>query len=963
MWTSLEETTVTSDKLKTALLFLAIPGSCLVAETLGLSSTHLFFSQPAQAADFARAKQIIVPASRIRRRYDSEMRESSSYSMMNGSATDGGYYSSGGLAPAPLPYNISMPTGTSAPRASKNGLIPPPPAVTPSIITPPMGMMSPMSQPTAMTPRAGFEALNSPHVQAHAQAISSQVAHATAQLDNLLKEGKFPEAQALIKNYIRAFPKDKVLKSEFVQTLISHGRTWVASKDFDDAIKAAREALTIEPTSTTATVALNDWLKKKGVDHASDAARLKMADTLAREGKTNEALVEYRAALKLKPSADGHIGVGAMLLKEGKKETAKAEFQKALELDPNSGSALRHLGSLRYTQGDVIGANNDLSRALVINSDDKVASRTLIDLWHRQVAKNPRDASQHLGLARAYQLSGDLKSAQNEYKQVVRLEPDNPNLPAARQSFKLALSRQEALKAYQAAQTLDTGGAIREAHTKIVEASGIAPTDVKIRLYEGDLATRLGLYSQAHDAYMAVIREEPKNMVAAKKLQELASRVQSTTTIMPPTAPQGGLATPQVISFLNQNSQPGLLQQLTSQVRPGELPPAATLPQPSGAAAASVAASAASAATSLPTDSHVSSLSGFLGQLRGFQQTEKDRLAKVEDQTHKALGFSKSDSTVSSSLNLPPLPPLPPLPSALTTETAVSAGASATPVPANASAPATPAAATASSTLAGLALQNASSGISANTLTSTAMQALPQMMGGGLKAMSGADISTATSMAASAAASRLGLLPQQTSSTATQTLASVPTATGTPQDLMPAPASAAPPVNLLPEISPVPQTAPDFIKSKAQAVTLDSFANQGSLPPVITTAALDRSTGVKPAFQPISTSSYGTVRFELEGVVPSRSQIILKVVLKNDREFPMELPPTINAKIQMPGKPELIAKVEFKGKQIGPHGELHGIIKVPGGDMNASADVFLPSFLPPTEQYRDVHLSVPISKI
>lgn len=229
--------------------------------------------------------------------------------------------------------------------------------------------------------------------------------------------------------------------------------------------------------------------------------------------------------------------------------------------------------------------------------------------------------------------------------------------------------------------------------------------------------------------------------------------------------------------------------------------------------------------------------------------------------------------------------------------------------------------------------------------------------------MSGADISTATSMAASAAASRLGLLPQQTSSTATQTLASVPTATGTPQDLMPAPASAAPPVNLLPEISPVPQTAPDFIKSKAQAVTLDSFANQGSLPPVITTAALDRSTGVKPAFQPVSTSSYGTVRFELEGVVPSRSQIILKVVLKNDREFPMELPPTINAKIQMPGKPELIAKVEFKGKQIGPHGELHGTIKVPGGDMNASADVFLPSFLPPTEQYRDVHLSVPISKL
>lgn len=990
MWTSLEETTVTSDRLKTALLFLAIPGSCLVAESLGLLSFQLDFCPPAQAADFAHAKQIIVPASRYRRRYDSEMRESSSYSS-GSSGMDSGYYSSGGLAPAPMPYNISMPSGSSTPKSSKNGLIPPPPAVTPSIITPQLGMMSPMSQPTAMTPKVGFEALNTPQMQAHAQAISSQVAHATAQLDNLLKEGKFPEAQALIKNYVKAFPKDKVLKNEFVQTLISHGKTWVASKDFDDAIKAAREALTIEPSSTTATVALNDWLKKKGVDHTSDAARLKMADTLAKEGKTNEALVEYRAALKLKPSADGHIGVGSMLLKEGKKETAKAEFQKALELDSNSGSALRHLGSLRYTQGDVIGANNDLSRALVINSEDKSASRTLIDLWQRQVAKNPRDASQHLGLARAYQLSGDLKSAQNEYKQVVRLEPENPNLPAARQSFKLALARQEAMKAFQAAQTLDTGGAIREAHTKIVEASGIAPTDVKIRLYEGDLATRLGLYSQAHDAYMAVIREEPKNTVAAKKLQELASRVQSTTTMMPATAPQAGLASPQVISFLNQNqlgSQPGLLQQLGSQVRAGELPPAATLPQPSGAVAAAAAAAAASAATSLPTDTHVSSLGGFLGALRGFQQTEKDRLLKAEDQTHKALGYSKSDSLGSSALNLPPLPPLPPMPSVLTTETAVSAGASATAAPVAA---APTAAAAESNTWGGMAMQAASSAASrfgllpqqTNSSTATATTATLASAGAPTPAPDLAQTGQNFQQRIGSLEEQNRQLQQQlahahhalksmkptaaaSETASTPAAATAPTIASLPQDLLPAPttaASQAPPVNLLPEISPVPQAAPDFIKSKAQAVALDSFANQSISPSSNTVPAVYKASGAKPSLLPVATNSNGTVRFELEGVVPSRTQIKLKVVLKNDRDFPMELPPTVAAKIQMPGKPEQIAKVEFKGKQIGPHGELHGIIKVPGGDMNASADVFLPNFLPPSEQYRDVHLSVPISKL
>lgn len=125
----------------------------------------------------------------------------------------------------------------------------------------------------------------------------------------------------------------------------------------------------------------------------------------------------------------------------------------------------------------------------------------------------------------------------------------------------------------------------------------------------------------------------------------------------------------------------------------------------------------------------------------------------------------------------------------------------------------------------------------------------------------------------------------------------------------------------------------------------------------------DQINGLKQTMQANASNTKGTVRFELEGVVPSRSQIKLKVVLKNDRDFPMELPSTVSAKIQMPGKPEQFAKVEFTGKQVNAHGEIHGIIKVPGRDLNASADVSLPNFLPPSEHYRDVHLTVPISKL
>src|SRR5262249_19303534 len=91
------------------------------------------------------------------------------------------------------------------------------------------------------------------------------------------------------------------------------------------------------------------------------------------------------------------------------------------------------------SEDDVVGASADLSRAVIINSKDKVAGKALIDLWQKQVAKNPNNANSHLGLARAYQLVGDLKAAQAEYREVVRIDPNHPNLPACRQSFKLAL--------------------------------------------------------------------------------------------------------------------------------------------------------------------------------------------------------------------------------------------------------------------------------------------------------------------------------------------------------------------------------------------------------------------------------------------------------------------------------------------------------------------------------------------
>lgn len=922
---------------KSALISLILlPGTLLLAESLTLLSVASIIAQPARAADFAHAKQTIVPNSRIRRRYDSELRESSPYSSNTGSA---GTYDSAGMS---APYSLvtpSYPSGTSPSKPSKNGLVPPPPAMTPSIVGPNLGAVP--SPQSAAHSSVGFQSLDTAQPSLISQKASSQV-------DTLLKEGKFAEAQGVIKSYTKAYPKDKALKAHLAQTLLLNGKKFAASKDLENAVKTAREALILEPNSTVATASLNDWLKRKGVDHTNHLERLKMADGLAREGKNNEALVEYRAAHKLKPTAEAHVGAGSMLAKEGKRESARSEFQQALDLEPNSGPALRHMGSIRYTQGDIVGANADLSRALIINPDDKVAARTLTDLWHRQIAKSPRDASAHLGLARAYQLSGDLKSSQNEYKQVVRLEPDNPNLPAARQSFKLALARQEALKAYDAAQTLDASGALREAHSKIVEAVGIAPTDVKIRLYEGDLSSRLGMYPQAHEAYMTVLREDPKNLIAAKKLQELAAKNSANLSFSGQSAPSAqALASPPALGLLSQlGGSPSVL--------PGELPPAPTLPQPSNALAQAAAESGqmSPASAALPSDTHVNSFSGFLGQLRGFQLQEKERLDKLSDNTQVALGLKSAPmSSSSSALNLPPLPPLPALPSSIISTSSSSSASSVA-----SSVTSTP---TYSSPSPGVAISGLNAAPSLLDSLNTSSVAPVSTNSGSYQRSLEEQNRLLKNQLAQAHSTIKGMKQPKikkvdTTSAAAPTPASNAIATtassSSGKDLAPAPAftrTTGSTANNLASSSQPPSSQFPSNSFPSNSSTSNSFpANPLPSSAIPTTAA-----------------NVGTVRFELEGVVPSRSQIKLKVVLKNDRDMPLALPPNISASIRMPGRPEQIAKVEFDKKQIDARGEVHGIIRVPGPDLNATADVLLPNFLPPSEQFRDVHLTVPISKI
>ncbi len=502
------------------------------------------------------------------------------------------------------------------------------------------------------------------------------VGHVSVQADTLVKEGKLQEAQELLERYEKTYPHNTTLTSKLSQISLDRAKYYIRTEDYVEGAKQARLALSYNSGNTEAKHALEQVLRHHGIEPHHSLSRVKLGDLLFSQGKLKEARVEYESALKVDHSTQAYIGLGNIALREHKLKDAKSHYQLALEKDSESSVALRQLGIVRYKLKDVVGANADLSRALVLNQEDKLAGQTLIELWQRQVSMRPKDANSHLGLARAYQLSGDLKSAQASYRNVVSVEPNHPNLPAARQSFKLALARQEAQKMFEAAKTLDSNGALSEAYAKSAESVSLSPGDVKFRTYQAELAERLGNLPDAKYLYLEVLRQDPKNLIAAQKVKFLSDQLATVDTGQSLRGPIGQIglrAQAEPLQMTNNQGASaaagalgaaagtalGSMSSLfgTPQTRNTEGPALASLPEHPDA--------------KTPTADPVANMTGFLGDLRNYMLVQKKELQKQEDTILENIGARKKDSSsagLGSALgDLPDLPKMANMPNNMIT--------------------------------------------------------------------------------------------------------------------------------------------------------------------------------------------------------------------------------------------------------------------------------------------------------
>jgi tetratricopeptide (TPR) repeat protein len=133
------------------------------------------------------------------------------------------------------------------------------------------------------------------------------------------------------------------------------------------------------------------------------AAHNNLGQALSRQGRMDEAMVEWRKALEGNPlDAKPHNNLGKALFEKGAVDEAMAEYRKALEINPGYADAHFNLGRALFQKGDVDAA---------------------IAHWQRAVEINPNFAEARNNLGVALFQKGQVDEAVSQFQEALRLEP------------------------------------------------------------------------------------------------------------------------------------------------------------------------------------------------------------------------------------------------------------------------------------------------------------------------------------------------------------------------------------------------------------------------------------------------------------------------------------------------------------------------------------------------------------
>lgn len=229
---------------------------------------------------------------------------------------------------------------------------------------------------------------------------------------NALNSGQLAQAETIAKKLLKTFPNAFALHNLY-------GNALAGQNKFNDAVKAFRKALEIDPS-------VGELYFNVGI-------------LLTNLNRTEEAINSYKKAVSLKPDlTDAHYNLGAALQAQSKFQQAVKSYQKAIALEPGFFEATVNLGVVLQEQGQLAESIESYKKALTIQQDAKVYFNMgtalknegklgdAIESYNQALALTPDYAEVHSNLGEVLRDQGRYDASVAAYKLALKLDADLP---------------------------------------------------------------------------------------------------------------------------------------------------------------------------------------------------------------------------------------------------------------------------------------------------------------------------------------------------------------------------------------------------------------------------------------------------------------------------------------------------------------------------------------------------------
>jgi tetratricopeptide (TPR) repeat protein len=220
----------------------------------------------------------------------------------------------------------------------------------------------------------------------------------------LFQDGRTEEAVAEYERALTANPNHAKAHNNLALALVELGRLEEAAGHFKASLDLEPKAEIYSDLGFTmaqlgkSEEALADYHKALDLDPDCASAHFNLAVAFVQAGEFGEAESHYRKAVAGRPTAETYNGLGYVLARQGRADEAVGEFRKAIEVDPKFTPAYNNLAGALVKQGKLEEAASAYRRSLAEKPSPAVSNALAAVL--REIGEPDAGADQ-LGKANA----------------------------------------------------------------------------------------------------------------------------------------------------------------------------------------------------------------------------------------------------------------------------------------------------------------------------------------------------------------------------------------------------------------------------------------------------------------------------------------------------------------------------------------------------------------------------------